>query len=104
MRKIGVAGLVLAAAAAIWLAVFFGGAYAPVRLAEAKEGDISECDRAECGALGEFLDEHDLLGVIVLASLAALVSFAFGRQALRRAADKRGAVASERSGRAAERR
>jgi hypothetical protein len=54
------------------LAVFFGGAYALVWLAEATEGDVSECDRGECGVLGELLDEHDLIALLVLALIAAV--------------------------------
>ena len=61
----------MVAAVAIWLTLFFGGAYALVQLVERFEGDISECDRGECGRFGEFLDEHDLIAVILLALVAA---------------------------------
>jgi len=72
MRRAVAAIAVAAAAATVWLAVFLGGGYAVVRFAEAREGDISECDRGQCGTLGEFLDDHDLLAVSVLALVAAL--------------------------------
>ena len=62
----------LAVAVAIWVAVFFGGAYALVWLIETFEGDTSECWWAECGTFGELLDDHDLLAAIVLGLLAAL--------------------------------
>lgn len=70
-RYVAAAGLA-AASVAIWLTVFFGGAYALVRLLERLEGGDSECGRAECGRFGEFLDEHDLLAVILLALIAAV--------------------------------
>jgi hypothetical protein len=72
MRRFATVAGVLAVAVAVWLAVFFGGAYALVRLTEAHEGDISECNVGQCGMWGEFLDNHDLLATLLLAVLAAL--------------------------------
>ena len=70
-RFLTAAGL-FAAAVALSLTVFFGGAYAVVWLIETFEGDMSECWWAECGTIGESLDDHDLLATVLLAFVAAL--------------------------------
>ena len=77
VQRILAAGLLLVGAFAIWLMVFFGTAYAAVRLVEAVEGDTSECWSSQCAVLGEFQDDHDLLAVIVMGLLAALPAAAF---------------------------
>ena len=75
-RWFAAAGL-FAAAVAVWLTVFFGGAYAVVWFIEIFEGDMSECWWAECGTFGEFLDNHDRLATLLLGFLAALPALAF---------------------------
>jgi hypothetical protein len=71
VRKWVAAAGLLTAAVVIWLTIFFGGAYAVVWLVETFEGEISECGRGECERFGEFLDDHDLLAVVLLAFVAA---------------------------------
>jgi hypothetical protein len=77
MRSVVAGSLLLAGTVAIWLACFYGGAYAFLWFVHAREGDTSECYKGECGPLGEFLDNHDLIAVLILALLAALPACAF---------------------------
>jgi hypothetical protein len=67
---------VLATAIAVWLAAFFGAAYALVWLIETFEGNMSECWSSECGRFGEFLDDHQILTLAILALAAALPALA----------------------------
>jgi hypothetical protein len=77
MTRLGRRSLVVAAAGAIWAAVFFAIAYAFVRVVDAVEGDTSECSNADCGFLGRLETDHDLLAVIVFAAVAALPAAIF---------------------------
>jgi hypothetical protein len=71
-RELAWATGVVVAAAVVWLCVFFGTAYGVVWLIERFEGDASECWSSECGTFGEALDDHDLLGAVALAFVAAV--------------------------------
>jgi hypothetical protein len=64
--------VVVVAAIVVWLTVFFGTAWVIVALIETFEGDTSECWSSKCGRFGEFIDDHDLLGTVLLAVFAAL--------------------------------
>ena len=64
--------IVVVAAFAVWLAIFFGSAWLIVWLIETFEGETSECWSGQCGRFGEFIDDHDLLATVLLAVFAAL--------------------------------
>lgn len=72
VHRLGAAALLIVGAVALSLVTFFATAATVVWLVETFEGEISECNRGQCGMFGEFLDNHDLVAVIVLAVFAAL--------------------------------
>jgi hypothetical protein len=88
VQRFSAAALLVAAAIVLWLATFYASAYALVWLVEAVEGDTSECWSSQCGTLGELIDDHDLLGVVLLAFLAALPAAALLWKARARLADR----------------
>jgi hypothetical protein len=67
----------VAVAAALWLAVFLAIGNGVVWVIQAyEENSASECDRGECGTLGEFVDDHSLVFVIAVGLAALLPSAA----------------------------
>ena len=72
MQRLSAAALLIGSAVALSLGTFFAAAAILVWLVETFEGDISECNRGQCGTFGELLDDHDLLAVVVHGLFAVL--------------------------------